>query len=629
MKLEVLILLGLTLLLVFSTLAAQDDFVRMKQNDAARDTISSGEIVRDPSLSYQPRQITGYQQPAADNTSNYVVLALLIIAFVFIIILMIIQFKLRAELKKIAEIEEKKYRYKSRTLLKSIDEQNKELVRLREIAATSQRLQKTYEEMQRSTSRLDLLKKAIITIKHPVAITNLKGKIIFCNPELANLFNLRSSEILETNLYDLFRTDGAPIPTMSNIDVWQNTQIKLVTKGEGKENVSLLTKPELLMDSDKKPLAIVLSFIQLDEEPEQPETDQKSDYKLIFDNTKDVFFELDKNGKIIEISPSIKDLTQIEPEKALNKKLEFILADHTDHDNFLKAVHRQQEVDNFDVTISDADDKLIPCSITAKVIKKENDEEIRIIGSIRNVIERKREEQKRIKALRELEAVNKDLMNFAHITSHDLKSPLRAINTLANWILMDRENKLTSEAKKHMQLLIDRSERMHRLIEAIFEYINIVNFQAEKVKIDMNKMLQNIIHKISVPQNFSIQIDEKLPTIFFERTRIEQIFENLLENSIRFMDKKEGKIIIKGQDKGSMWEFSVTDNGPGIEEKYFDKVFQIFQTLDPIEDNDGTGIGLALVKKIIDKYNGKIWLRSKPEAGLSVIFTIPKTNKES
>ncbi|MCF7792812.1 MAG: PAS domain-containing protein [Candidatus Cloacimonetes bacterium] len=547
---------------------------------------------------------------------------------------MMIQFKLRNELRQVEEKEEKKYRYKSRTLLKSLEEQTSELNRLRKISSTYKKMQISFEEMQKNTSRLDLLKKAIISIKHPVSITNLQGKIIFCNPEMANLFGIKTSNLLEKNIKIFFKADDNPIPSFDNLDQWRSTDFYLRTKGDEENSKYLLAKPELLRDAEKNPLAIVISFMQIDDITtskfkgvEEPE-DTKNEYQSIFDNMKDVYFELDEEGWIKDISPSIRNLIHLDRDQIIGKKLGFICTDLECEDVFLKVIRQQKEIDNFDISFSDPDGNFIPCSISARVLKDDSSDGIKIIGSIRNVTERKIDEEKMLKALRELKKTNKDLMDFANITSHDLKSPLRAINTLANWVLMDEENNLTEEGKKNMNLLVGRTERMHQLIEAIFEYVNVVNFDAEKIKVNMNKLIKNVTHKLSIPQKIQIKVQENLPEIVFERTRVEQIFENLIENSIKYNDKDTGLIQIKSEDKGSEWQFSVEDNGPGIDAKYFSKVFQIFQTLESKDDIDGTGIGLAIVKKIIDKYDGKIWLESEPGEGLKVIFTIPKLKQK-
>ena len=220
---------------------------------------------------------------------------------------------------------------------------------------------------------------------------------------------------------------------------------------------------------------------------------------------------------------------------------------------------------------------------------------------------------------------NKDLTDFAYITSHDLKSPLRAINTLANWVMMDNADKLSDEGKEQMNLLIGRTERMHHLIEAIFEYTNVINIEAEKVEINMDQLLQKVVKKLEVPDNIALEIPEGLPHVVFENTRMEQIFENLIENSIRFMDKDKGHISVEIDDADDKWEFSVKDNGPGIPEEYIDKIFDKFFRV-PTNDRHnvkGYGLGLNYAKLVMQHHKGSIRVQNLLEGGCEFVLTIP------
>ena len=141
--------------------------------------------------------------------------------------------------------------------------------------------------------------------------------------------------------------------------------------------------------------------------------------------------------------------------------------------------------------------------------------------------------------------------------------------------------------------------------------------------VNLNQLLAEVIYLIAPPAHIDIQVEDELPSILCERTRIEQVFQNLLSNAVKFMDKQRGEIKITCAQEDGYWKFSIADNGPGIDEKYFDKIFQIFQTLAPRDESENTGVGLALVKKIIEMYNGKIWVESKVGHGSKFFFTLP------
>ena len=224
----------------------------------------------------------------------------------------------------------------------------------------------------------------------------------------------------------------------------------------------------------------------------------------------------------------------------------------------------------------------------------------------------------------ELESANIELNDFAYVVSHDLKAPLRAVSQLSEWIAEDYGAAIEEEGQKLISLLIARVKRMHSLIDGILQYSRIGRIKEEKKPVDLNMLLQEVMDLIEMPGNIRVIIENDLPSITCEQTRIKQVFENLLDNAIKFIDKPAGEIRIGCSDAGTDWKFSVADNGTGIDEKYHEKIFQIFQTLYPRDQKEGAGVGLSLVKKIIENSGGKLWLKSKISEGSTFFFTLPK-----
>jgi len=145
------------------------------------------------------------------------------------------------------------------------------------------------------------------------------------------------------------------------------------------------------------------------------------------------------------------------------------------------------------------------------------------------------------------------------------------------------------------------------------------------VAVDLNRLVEEVIDLLAPPANITVSVENPLPTVMAEPTRIQQVFQNLLSNAIKYMDKPEGKIRIACGAEGTQWKFSVTDNGPGIEPRHFEKIFQLFQTLAPRDRVESTGVGLALVKKIVEMYGGRVWIESKSGEGSTFFFTLPNT----
>jgi len=228
------------------------------------------------------------------------------------------------------------------------------------------------------------------------------------------------------------------------------------------------------------------------------------------------------------------------------------------------------------------------------------------------------------KAYNQLERANRELNDFAYIVSHDLKAPLRGIKSLANWITADYADKVDPEGREQMDLLLNRVDRMHNLIGGILQYCRVGYLSKEKVPVDLNEVVSEVIDTVAAPADVEITIENELPTIACEKTHITQIFQNLLSNAIKYMDKAEGRIRIGRVEQDEYWQFSVADNGPGIEDRYFEKIFGMFQTLSPRDEFESTGVGLAVVKKIVELYGGRIWVQSQPGQGSTFFFTWPK-----
>jgi PAS domain S-box-containing protein len=263
--------------------------------------------------------------------------------------------------------------------------------------------------------------------------------------------------------------------------------------------------------------------------------------------------------------------------------------------------------------------------LTTKVPLRNSLGEIRgIVGISRDITGRKEAEERQVHLLKELEIANQDLKDFAYIVSHDLKAPLRAIGSISSWLCTDYLDKLDTEGQELVELLVSRVKRMERLIEGVLQYSR-VGREKEKIKrVDLTKVVPELVEFIAPPANIEIKIETELPSVWAEPTRIGQVFQNLLSNAVKFMDKPQGEISISCATAEDYWKFSIADNGPGIDQKYFGKIFQIFQTLTPRDELESSGIGLSMVKKIVEMYGGRIWLESTLGDGTTFYFTLPQ-----
>jgi PAS domain S-box-containing protein len=223
-----------------------------------------------------------------------------------------------------------------------------------------------------------------------------------------------------------------------------------------------------------------------------------------------------------------------------------------------------------------------------------------------------------------LQAVNQELDSFAYVVSHDLKAPLRAISQLSGWISTDYAGALDEDGQEMLQMLIGRTKRMYGLIDGILEYSRIGRVTETERQVDLNKLLRETIDLLAPPAHITVTVQEDLPIVVGEPTRLRQVFQNLVGNAVKFIDKPEGRVTVACADEGAYWRFSVADNGPGIEARHHKRIFGIFETLAPRDQVESTGIGLAVVKRIVDTWTGKAWVESTVGKGSTFYVTFPK-----
>ncbi|PCI60006.1 MAG: hypothetical protein COB37_10240 [Kordiimonadales bacterium] len=262
---------------------------------------------------------------------------------------------------------------------------------------------------------------------------------------------------------------------------------------------------------------------------------------------------------------------------------------------------------------------------TGKVTRDAKGNPIRMAGSIQNIDGRKKAEIVTFEYARDLKRSNEDLEQFAYIASHDLKAPLRAINELANWIEEDLQDVMNDETRSYMKLLKSRVKRLEGLLASLLEYSRLGTDRHDATSVKLNEIIKETTDILgSAQKGFVVEYD--LPTIKTIPAALQIIFRNLISNAIKHHHKAEGLIKIQYTEKGNEHIFSVHDDGPGIPIDMQDRVFGMFKTLKSRDTVEGSGMGLAIIKKLVERHGGKVWIENTDGGtGTNFKFSLPNS----
>lgn len=229
-----------------------------------------------------------------------------------------------------------------------------------------------------------------------------------------------------------------------------------------------------------------------------------------------------------------------------------------------------------------------------------------------------------------LELSNKELEQFAYVASHDLQEPLRMVSSYTQLLERRYKDKLDQDANDFIQFAVDGANRMQKLINDLLDYSRITARGKEFTKVDLSQVLGQVVsnlHELIIENNALVTNDD-LPEVYVDESQILRVFQNLIQNALKFKNRSElPKIHISCKKKNDFYEFAIKDNGIGIEMQYHDRIFTIFQRLHTKEEYPGTGIGLSICKRIIERHGGKIWFESKVNEGTTFYFTLSSVVK--
>jgi two-component system, LuxR family, sensor kinase FixL len=468
-------------------------------------------------------------------------------------------------------------------------------------------------------------------------IINREGEIILANPASERLFGFQSGGLVGQPIEVLIPTRFGHAHRSQRSDYFNHLTPRAMGKGvelfgQHHDGHEFPVEVSLSPLKTKQELPLVMATIHDITDRKQAEMAlQESEVRMraIFENAVDAIITIDERGIMERLNPAAERLFGYPEAEVIGKNVSMMMPSpyREQHDGYLAHYLQTGEKriigKGREVIGQRKDGSIFPMDLA--VAEMRIGDRRMFTGVVRDISERKQAEERHKALMEEISSANEELTSFAYVVSHDLKAPLRAIGSLANWLTTDYADKFDEEGKEHMRLLVNRVHRMGNLIDGILQYSRVGRVKESFVAVDLNKMALEVIDLLAPPENIKVELESHLPVIVAEPTRIQQVFQNLISNAIKYMDKPQGTVRISCNDDGRYWRIGVADNGPGIEQRHFERIFQLFQTLAPRDKVESTGVGLALVKKIVEMYRGKIWVESSIGQGTTFWFTLPKT----
>ncbi len=461
-----------------------------------------------------------------------------------------------------------------------------------------------------------------------IALVGLKGQWLEINPALCEIVGYSRDELLAID----FQTIMHPDDLDSDLELLQKLRDKEIPFYQMEKRffhkdghiVWILLTVGLVRDDVDRPLYYVSQIMDITarKKAEEQANSAKSFQDLIMNTIPDLVFVKNEKLQIVEANEAFKN---VYPEESRGKIIGYTTLEgysteqvesftEKDRKAFKEGYNETEET----ITFPNGAER----TLFTKKTRFSNAGENFILGISRDISQIKQTQL-------ELEQANEELEKFAYIASHDLKAPMRGIDNLATWIAEDLEDVMDEDARNKLDLMRQRIKRLEMLLEDILSYSRAGRIVEEPKEVNVKKLIDEIIDSLNLPSTFTLEVHNNLPVFCSVHTPLRQIFLNLITNAFKHHDKKEGHIEIFCEEHSPFFEFAVKDDGPGIPEEFHNRVFEMFQTLQSRDTKESTGLGMSIIKKLVEWQGGKVWIDSKNgERGTIVKFLWPKIHQK-
>jgi PAS domain S-box-containing protein len=486
-------------------------------------------------------------------------------------------------------------------------------------------IKKAEYEIQRLANVVESSNDSIIT-------RSIEGNILSWNKGAEHTYGYTAKEVLEKNISIIIPTSlkEEENELIDNIKekktIPENYETIRITKNGKIINVSITISP--IYDTLGNLIAIsTISRDITENKKAAKKLELANKYnRSLLEASLDPLVTIGADGKITDVNHSTKTVTGRNGNELIGTDFsDYFTEPQKAREGYEKVFH-DGFVRDYPLEIKNKNGKTTPVLYNASVYRDESGEVIGIFAAARDITELKETENNLKLKLDELSRSNAELEQFAYVSSHDLQEPLRMIASYLQLLERKYKGKLDDKADKYIHFSVDGATRMQNLINDLLDFSRVTTqakeFQPTELEPIFKEVLSNL--EVSITENKAIISHDSLPVVIADKTQIGQVFQNLINNAIKFQSENQPHINISVKTCKNQWLFAVKDNGIGIDPNHKDKIFEVFKRLHKRRDYPGTGIGLAICKKIVERHGGHIWVESELGKGSIFYFTLPK-----
>lgn len=485
-------------------------------------------------------------------------------------------------------------------------------------------------ESYRVDERLTYFETIFNSIQSIIYYRDNENRFIQVNQRFLDIVGLAKEEVIGKNIFDVFPGQASGyLRDDIEVMVTKKTKRNIIETFQTKEGLKWFTTDKMPYFNENGEVKGIIGFsvdITVIKNVEKALKESEDKYRTVAETTLAGIFIVDEYDKIYFTNPALSRMTGYSSDELNGMFVEqLFLNSNIDDCLSISPINEKETPSHCEKQIQSKSGTVNHVLMSASYIRLEGFENLCKLAVLVDITDRKRAEEKLNQQKIELQQHLSELRQIAYVSSHDLKEPLRMITSFVQLLEKRYRDKIDEEGSEYIQYVVEGVQRMQFLLNDLLIYSQISSKSIEFKKFEMKPMIEhvkdNLSHAIHETQA-NIYVNN-MPLIEGDEKLLESLFSHLIENAIKYRGHKQPEISIKAKRMKAEWKFSISDNGIGIEKKYADRVFDIFQRLHTREKYQGNGIGLSICKKVIEKHGGKIWFDSEKDKGTTFYFTLP------